>query len=249
MTSSIDQKQKGRLVALIPARSGSKRIKDKNIKSLGNHPLIAYSIRAAINSGIFEDVICATDSEIYANIARGYGAQVPALRPEEISQSKSPDIEWVQWILELQASRNKDYEFFSIIRPTSPFRTSKTIKRAWIQFQNVPYAESIRAVEPCKEHPGKMWIVKDQIMLPLIPFDIAGTPWHSSQYANLPEIYVQNASLEISKTDNVLKRQSISGNIIVPFLTEGLEGVDLNDSEDWVLAEELVRQGLLPPIE
>ena len=82
-------------VAFIPARSGSKRVPNKNIKLLGGHPMLAYTIQAAVDSGIFDAVICATDSEQYADIARHYGAEVPFLRSAAISGDKSPDVEWV----------------------------------------------------------------------------------------------------------------------------------------------------------
>ena len=93
-----------RAVALIPARSGSQRLKHKNIRPLGGHPLIAYTIAAASDSGVFADVVVSTDSETYAVIARHYGADVPFLRPATISGSTSPDIEWVIHALETLAS-------------------------------------------------------------------------------------------------------------------------------------------------
>jgi len=87
-------------VAFIPARSGSKRLPDKNIKLLAGHPLLAYTVSAAVECGVFDSVICATDCELYADIARYYGAEVPFLRPAGISGDKSPDIEWVSWMLQ-----------------------------------------------------------------------------------------------------------------------------------------------------
>ena len=115
-------------IALIPARSGSKRIKDKNIKLLNGHPLIAYTIRAAIDSKIFDKVVCVTDSKKYKKIAEKYGAVVPCLRPKKISNEKSPDIEWVSWIMK---KMDKNYfKFFSILRPTSPLRDERVIKKA-----------------------------------------------------------------------------------------------------------------------
>ena len=93
-------------VALIPARSGSKRIKDKNIRCLNGHPLLAYSISSAIDSGVFDKVVCVTDSQKYADIAMYYGAEVPKLRPDNISRDVSPDIEWVLWILKLYKELN-----------------------------------------------------------------------------------------------------------------------------------------------
>ncbi len=83
-------------IALIPARSGSKRLPNKNILTLAGHPMIAYTIRAAIDSGVFHSIVCATDSQEYANIAFHYGAEVPFLRSADISGDKSADIEWVK---------------------------------------------------------------------------------------------------------------------------------------------------------
>ena len=148
-------------VAFIPARSGSKRVKNKNIKLLNGHPLMAYSIRAAIDSGVFDAVICATDSEEYANIARHYGAEVPFLRPEDISGDKSPDIEWVKLMLNTLGKGDRFFDAFSILRPTSPFRLPETIRLAWQIFQDTLGADSLRAVEKCKQHPGKMWSIQN----------------------------------------------------------------------------------------
>lgn len=233
-------------VALIPARSGSKRVEHKNIKLLNEHPLIAYTIRAAIDSGVFDKVICVTDNEIYADVARYYGAVVPILRPSNISGDKSPDIEWVTWILnELNSSEYK-YDVFSILRPTSPFRQSETIKRAWTLFKKEgEHADSLRAVEKCKQHPGKMWVLKNKgkRLLPLMPFSNGDVPWHSSQYSALPEVYVQNASLEIAWTHVALEQKSIAGESIIPFLTNGFEGFDINEPQDWLLAERFLELG------
>ena len=88
------------VVALIPARSGSKRVPGKNIRRLGPHPAMAYTIAAAIESGIFADVIVSTDEEQYSAIARHYGASVPFLRPAEFAGDSSPDIEWIEFTLE-----------------------------------------------------------------------------------------------------------------------------------------------------
>lgn len=237
-------------VAFIPARSGSKRVAHKNVRPLNGHPLLAYAIRSAVDSGVFRDVVCATDSALYAEIARHYGASVPLLRPAEISGDRSPDIEWIVWMLRALREAGDDYDAFSILRPTSPFRLASTIRRAWTAFVEAPGADSLRAVTKCRQHPGKMWVIRGQRMLPLLPFTNGGTPWHSSQYAALPEIYVQDASLEIAWTRVALEGNSIAGESIVPFVSQGLEGLDINDPEDWWLAERLVANGtaVLPAI-
>ncbi len=233
----------GNVIGLIPARAGSKRVPDKNIKLLGGHPLLAYTIRSAIDSGVFDSVVCATDNEVYADIARYYGAEVPFLRTAEISGDKSPDIEWVAWMLTELGKQGQNYEVFSILRPTSPFRLPKTIQRAWQAFSENPTADSLRAIEKCKQHPGKMWVVRGSRMLPVMPFANGSTPWHSSQYAALPEIYVQDASLEIAWSRVALEQNSIAGTAIIPFISQGLEGFDINEPEDWLLAEHYIAKG------
>ena len=144
------------IVALIPARSGSKRVTDKNIRLLAGHPLIAYSISAAINSGVFTDVVVSTDSDQYATIAGHYGAEVPFMRPQKYAGDTSPDIEWIEHALTTLADSGRTYDCFSILRPTSPFRLPETISRAWEAFKAEDGVDALRAVEKCSQHPGKM---------------------------------------------------------------------------------------------
>ena len=233
-----------RIVALIPARSGSRRIKQKNVRRLNCHPVIAYTISAAFNSGIFANILVSTDSRRYADIAEYYGAEVPFLRPTEMATATSPDIEWIRFTLRKLCESGQHYDCFAILRPTSPFRKAETIVRAWSQFLSNSKIDSLRAVEPCKQHPGKMWVLNNDRMAPLLDQPVEGPPFHSQQYASLPPIYVQNASLEISWCRNVLEHQSISGDIIMPFLTRDYEGEDLNDERDWFHVERLVQANL-----
>ncbi len=240
-----------KIAAFIPARSGSKRILDKNIINLNGHPLMSYTINVAIKSKIFNKVYCLTDSEKYANIARHYGAEIPFLRPKEISSDKSPDIEWVNWTLKNLSSNGYDFDAFCILRPTSPFRQISTLHRAINLFDKNKKIHSLRAVQRSSEHPGKMWVLRNSQLLPLMPFSINETPWHSCQTAALPEIYVQNASLEICWTKTVYEMNSISGDIIMPFLTEKYEGFDINTQDDLILAKHfsIENKTLLPIID
>lgn len=238
------------IIALIPARAGSKRIPEKNVRLLAGHPMIAYTISAALQSGIFTAVVVSTDSERYAEIARYYGAEVPFLRPSEIAGELSPDIEWIEHVLTRLQVVGQRFDCFSILRPTSPFRQAETIRRAWQQFLAQEGVDSLRAVEKCKQHPGKMWVVRGQRMTPLLPLSPPEQPWHSSQYQSLPEVYVQNASLEIAWTRVVFEDRTIAGQVLMPFFTQGFEGFDLNNQEDWMIAEHLIQAGeaTLPPI-
>ena len=231
------------IAALIPARAGSKRVPNKNIRTLAGHPLIAYTISAALQSDIFSAVLVSTDSSQYADLARYYGAEVPYLRPPELAGDISPDIEWLEFTLERLRQDGREYDCFSILRPTSPFRLPETIQRAWRAFKNETGVDSLRAVEKCKQHPGKMWVVRGNRMVPLLPLTPPEQPWHSSQYQSLPEVYVQNASLEVAWTRVVFEERTIAGNVLMPFFTEGYEGFDVNSAYDWNLAEHLVASG------
>lgn len=221
-------------IALIPARSGSKRLPHKNIKLLNGHPLIAYSIVTAIESKIFDKVIVCTDSKEYADIACKYGAHVPYLRNPDNAASTSPDIEWVSEAFNYCENHYSSVEYFSILRPTNPCRSISSIQNAFHTLLS-SNTDSIRAVSLCTEHPGKMWILNDDhsYMNPLLPFSLNSVPWHSNQYAALPSVYVQNASLEIARGSCIRSMHSISGNSISPFLTPQNEDIDINYPHDW----------------
>jgi CMP-N,N'-diacetyllegionaminic acid synthase len=231
------------VIATIPARAGSKRVPGKNIRVLGGHPLIAYTIAAALQSGVFSRVIVSTDDLAVAEIAAHYGAEIPFLRPAEQAGDTSPDIEWVRYTLGRLTEEGRRPDAFALLRPTSPFRLPTTIRRAWSEFSREDGVDSLRAVELCAQHPGKMWVVRGRRLLPLLPLTNDKAPWHSSQYASLPAIYIQNASLEIAWTRVPMEGGTIAGETIVPFLTEGYEGFDINGPLEWKLAEELVREG------
>ncbi len=231
------------IVALIPARAGSKRVPDKNIRPLADHPLIAYTISSALQSQVFSAVIVSTDSQLYGDIAGHYGGEVPHLRPADIAGDLSPDIEWVEYTLNQLRQDDREYDCFSILRPTSPFRLPETIQRAWRAFNDEKGVDSLRAVEKCKQHPGKMWVVRGNRMVPLLPLSPPEQPWHSSQYQSLPELYVQNASLEIAWSRVVFEGRTIAGDVLMPFFTEDYEGFDVNSAYDWNLAEHLIDSG------
>ncbi len=235
MTARVEGKPEPSIVALIPARAGSKRIKDKNIRDLGGKPLIAWTIEAAKGSGIFARIIVCTDSDEYARIAGEYGAE---LLKRSVSADDEPDIAWVKqaapWLTDA----------FAILRPTSPFRTADTIRRAWWHFLDHQPCDSLRAVEPVKQHPGKMWVERGNRLLPLLPWQTEQAPWHSSPTQSLPPVWMQNASLEIAWTKTVTESCTIAGANVLPWEMPEGENLDLNTPEDWQRAEEIIARGL-----
>jgi len=235
------------LVAFVPARAGSERVPGKNVRVLAGHPLLAYSIAAAQQSGIADQVVCSTDSEEIAEIARWYGADVPGLRPPELATAASPDFEWLADALARLTDRP---DLFAIVRPTSPFRRPETIRRAVDVLAAVSDADSIRAVEPVRQHPGKMWIVEGERMRPLLDQSHLAVPWHDSQFRTLSKVYVQTSALEVAWT-RVVDAGTIGGTVRLPLFVEGDEGFSIDYEEDWARAEELARSGAaaLPRIE
>ncbi len=235
-------------IALIPARSGSERVPQKNIRRLARHPLIAYAIASARQAGVFDRVVCSTDSTEIAEVASRYGAEVPFLRPAELATATSPDIEWLTDTLERLDTR---YDLFAIVRATNPFRGPDVLRRGLDQLLATPEADSIRAVELVKQHPGKMWIVEGKTMRPLLDQSHLEVAWHAGQYQALPEVYVQNSALEIAWTRVISQTGTREGRVVAPFFTRGYEGFNVDDEEDWARAQALVKSGAatLPEVE
>ncbi len=227
-------------VALIPARSGSERVRDKNVRPLAGHPLVAYAIAAARDAGVFDRIVCSTDSGKIAEVAQRYGAETPFLRPKEVATATSPDIEWIKHALE---QFDEHYDLFAIVRATNPFRGADVLRRGLAQLLATPEADSIRAVELVKQHPGKMWVLEGRTMRPLLDQTHLEVAWHAGQYQALPEIYVQNSALEIAWTRVVSQTGTREGRVVAPFLTDDYEGFNIDDEDDWDRARRLLDAG------
>jgi CMP-N,N'-diacetyllegionaminic acid synthase len=236
-----------RAVALVPARSGSTRVPGKNIAPLAGHPLIVYTIAAALEAQRFTTVLVSTESEEIAAVARRYGAEA-LLRPAELATATSPDVDWV-----VHAMDGRDEDCFALLRPTSPFRSAATIRRALDRLVELgERADSIRAVEPTRQHPAKMWRIDGELMHPVLAGETDGTPWHSMQAPSLPPVFVQNSSLEAAWTRVLRGEQpSIAGDRVAPFFSEGAEGFSVDYPGDLERAEALVARGeaTLPRVE
>ena len=195
-----------------------------------------------MESGRFERVVVSTDSEEIADVARWYGADVPFLRPAEFATATSPDIEWLAYTLERLDER---YELFALIRATNPFRGPDVVRRGLEQLLATPEADSLRAVELVKQHPGKMWLLSGdgRTMSPLLDQSELDVAWHAGQYQALPPVYSQNSALEIAWTRVVTETGTREGSVLAPFLTQGLEGFNVDDEDDWGQAARLVASG------
>jgi CMP-N-acetylneuraminic acid synthetase len=143
------------------------------------------------------------------------------------------------------AARLERYDLFGIVRATNPFRGPDTIRRGLAQLLATPEADSIRAVERVKQHPGKMWeiTIDGRTMTPLLDQSHLEVAWHAGQYQALPPVYVQNSALELAWTRVVEATGTREGRVLAPFLTEGYEGLNIDDEDDFARAEELASSG------
>ena len=223
------------MIALIPARAGSKRIPGKNTKPLGGIPLVVRAIRSALASHLFGSVLVSTDDPLAAQLAWQEGVGVHDRRSEHATDD-SPDYAWVRDVM-----TGRDEAIFAILRPTTPFREASTIRRAYAQFI-ASGADSLRAVAPATEHPGKMWRITGGFrMEPILSWHHAnGQPWHSCPTQTLDTIHQQTAGLELAWSRVVWQHGTITGATVCPFLTDARESVDLNTPEDWARAEAMI---------
>ena len=250
------------MVALIPARAGSQRVPHKNTRRLAGHPLLAYTLAAARQSGVFDEgVWVSSNDETALHIATDAGVHVMScLAKPWLHTDRGRDIEWVRdalCVIRLTPARP---DAFAILRPTSPFRTAETLQRAAAQFRRIgARGDSLRAMRRVREHPGKMWWrgaeSGDRFSLdsvyPVCPHAHRdGTPWHSSPTQSLPAVYVQTSSLELAWT-RVVDAGTIAGTCVWPFVCEGLDGFAIDTEADWAEAERIAawRPDLLPRVD
>ena len=233
------------ITALIPARSGSQRILNKNIKHLNGRPLIAYTIQAAIEAKIFNRIITSTDDTKIADIAIYFGSEAPVLRPKKYNDGLH--YPWIKHLL-LRESFNED-DCFMILFPTNPFRDHYMIRRTWDIFRKDKHADSLITVGKAQESPSKMWRFEPKENNYLIPFYGAeqlgaGEQCYNRSHHELDELYIQKANIRITSINTILTYQNETGINILPFIVEGYKGFDINCEADWMLAETLIEKGL-----
>ena len=224
-------------IAIIPARAGSERVPGKNTRMLAGHPLLAYSIAAAVDSGVCNRVVVSTDSEAIAEIARDYGADVPGLRPSELATSDAHDIGFLRHAMEMWCP-GEDDQLWVILRPTSPLRTGNTVEQAHRKLVDLDWADSIRALRPVAEHPSKMWRY-DPATCEASTY-IPGQTAFNGPISQQEPLFVQASSLEIVRRKPALEHNSIAGASVAGFVMPESESHDINTPHDWIVLEHLV---------
>lgn len=231
------------VMALIPARAGSKSIPQKNIRPFAGHPLIAYSIAAALAAKTIRRVVLSTDDEEIAAVARDYGAETPFLRPVEYSQDDTPDLPVFQHALEwLRERENYLPEIVVQLRPTSPFRRTWHIDQAVNCLAERSDADAVRTVCVPFQNPFKMWQINaDGFMQPLMRTEFPEA--YNLPRQVLPQVYWQTGYVDAAWRDTIMVKNSMTGDRILPLVIGTEEWVDIDSPDDWQRAERLLETG------
>jgi CMP-N,N'-diacetyllegionaminic acid synthase len=221
-------------LAIIPARSGSKGLKDKNIKMLNGKPLLAYSIEAAKESGLFEEIMVSTDSEEYAEIAKQCGANVPFLRTEELSNDTAESWDVVKDVLKKYKVLGEEFDTVSLLQPTSPLRTPDDIIEGY-KVMEEKSANFVVAV--CEMDHSPLWantLPVNHSMENFIKPEIVGVPRQS-----LSTYYRINGALYIVKVDHLMKATDIYAEKSYAIVMDKKDSIDIDDQMDFIIAEVL----------
>lgn len=228
------------VLALIPARGGSKSVPRKNLLEIGGKPLIAYTIAHALGARRIDRVIVSTDDEEIAEVARRYGAEVPFLRPAEISGDHALDVEFHRHAIEWLA-REEGYRPDMIVnlRPPHPVRRCETIDRAIEVFAQAHHADSLRSVRLAEVTAFKMWTIsEDGLLVPAATLPGAREPYNLPRQS-LPPVYWQDGYIDITRPSVVIEKNSTTGDVIIPFIIEE-ECVDIDYADEIPEAERLI---------
>ena len=224
-----------KILCIIPARSGSKGIKNKNIMDFNGKPLLVWSIEQAQKCKYNMKIVVSTDSNEYANIAKKYGAEVPFLRPNNISADLSTDFEFIDHCIKwLKTNENYTCDIILQLRPTSPTRNIEDINKALqIFIKNRNKFDSLRSVIPFDKSPYKMYTLNNNILTPLFnEINNIQEPYNKPRQI-LPQCYLHNGYIDILNT-SILNENTISGKKILPFIMDNDNNIDIDNISDLI---------------
>lgn len=235
------------ILALIPARGGSKGIPRKNIRNFAGYPLIAWSIAAAKQSKLITRVIVSTDDEEIASVAREFGAETPFLRPGKFAEDYTTDLPVFEHALgRLAETENYHPEIVVQLRPTSPIRPHGLVDDAITILSSHPDADSVRGVVPAGQNPHKMWRISGEHgpMKNLLEVPGIVEPYNAPRQS-LPPIYWQTGHIDVIRSVTITKGASMSGGVVYPIIIDSRYTVDIDNLQDWARYEHLISTGEL----
>ncbi|TGL59747.1 acylneuraminate cytidylyltransferase family protein [Leptospira ognonensis] len=220
-------------IAIIPARSGSKSIKDKNLALLGGHPLIAYSIAAGILSKKVSRTLVSTDSEVYATIAKKYGAEVPFMRPAEFSTDTATDRDFMfHAMLWMRENEEAVPEYWVHLRPTTPLRDPIHLDQALETLQANGEATSLRSAHLCPESPFKWFRKNDSGYLTALVSDETSLDRFNLPRQSYPDVYIPDGYVDIVRSSFVLNTELMHGNRVIGYVSPACTEVDSKEELD-----------------
>lgn len=222
-----------RLLAIVPARGGSKGIPGKNIKPLAGRPLIGWTLDSARQSGVIDRLLVSTDSPEIAAVAAALGAPVPWLRPAELARDESPSIGFVLHALDRLAAEGYAPEAVILLQPTSPFRSAGSIRQA-VELYAKEGAESLVSVSAVAKHPWICAFIKDGRLQPVLP----GAPKFTRRQ-EMPPAYAPDGSIYITSPARLRSAKEFVSPDSVAFVSPPRESPDLDTPQDWAVAEAL----------
>ncbi|MEI8132525.1 MAG: acylneuraminate cytidylyltransferase [Leptolinea sp.] len=237
--------KKPEVLAIIPARGGSKGIPRKNILEFAGYPLIAYSIAAGLQSETVTRTIVSTDDEEIAAVARNCGADVPFLRPSELASDKALDLPVFQHALQwLKENEGYQPDVVVQLRPTSPVRPVDCVDRAVRMLLDNPQVDCVRGVVPAGQNPHKMWLLNEinGKILPLLQVPGIDEPFNAPRQI-LPPVYWQTGHIDAIRPDAIMHKNSMTGETILGMVIDPQFTIDIDTSKDWARSEWLVWHG------
>lgn len=229
-------------ISLIPARGGSKTIPKKNLRPLAGKPLIAHSIEYSLSCPLIDRTIVSTDNPEIADIARKFGAEVPFIRAAKIAQDDTPDYPVLHHALDwLQINEEYEPDLVVQLRPTTPIRPHDMIERAIQIINKDEQADCVRSLRKTAYTPYKMWrIFEDGCLKPFI--QLGNQESYNLPRQQLPEVFYHDGLLDVIRRSTIMEKNSVTGNRILPLLTdESFLIVDIDKPIDFLLAETILK--------
>ena len=227
--------------AIIPARSGSKGIKDKNLSELGGHPLISYSIALAKMTKGIEKVVVSTDSDVYAKVAKKYGAEIPFIRPEHLSQDNSTDYDFMSHAVEwFDENSNTSPEFWIHLRPTTPLREVSIVEKAMALIYERKDATSLRSGHFSPESPFKWLRENKDGFLTNLTGDDTDLDKYNGPRQDYPDVLIPNGYVDIVRSSFIREKKLLHGNRVLAFKTPFCNELDVIEELD-ILEHQLMK--------
>jgi YrbI family 3-deoxy-D-manno-octulosonate 8-phosphate phosphatase len=234
------------ILALIPARGGSKGIPRKNIRDFAGYPLIAWSIAAGLQAHAVNRIVVSTDDAEIAAVAREYGAETPFMRPPELAHDRTTDLpvfeHALKWLEEIEGYRP---DIVIQLRPTSPIRPKDCVDSAVKILIEHADADCVRGIVPATQNPHKMWRFNgyDRPMNPLLQVEGITEPYNAPRQI-LPPVYWQTGHIDAIRASTISRKSSLTGSVIYPLVIDPRYSVDIDTFADWKKYEGLVYSGL-----